>query len=73
MVLIEAMPLQVPFDHDPRNKHFINPEKIIRVSYSDKLDVSERWVNAKIVDGTEWMIRREIFNEMVISTDRKGK
>lgn len=72
MVLIEARPLRVKFDHDHRNNYFINPEKIIRASFNDAFKEAENWINVKLIDDTEWMIRREIFNQMVISTDRKG-
>ena len=72
MVLLEARPLQRPFNYDPRNKHFINPDKIIYVTYNDAFKEAEEWVNVKLMDNSEWMIRRSEFNEMVISTDRKG-
>lgn len=72
MVLLEARPLQVPFNYDHSNRHFINPDKIVVVTFNDNINASERWVNAKLIDGTEWLIRRSEFNEMAISTDRKG-
>lgn len=65
MELIEAQPLQIPYDYDRRNKHFINPKSIIVASFNDGFTEARNWINVKLIDKTEWLIKREDFDKMI--------